>query len=203
MRDTSGNEGILDDGVPGDPDYFRALGKFVEAFSIAETLLFIHFVLLAEIDPKVARAVFAGIRCEVMIANIRHIWTVRPPSIEVVKELDPVLKQLKKISNVRNSVVHHMVLSTDEGLFSSNYMRALTPEHIVAYRVSSELLGNMSKDLKKIGLHLSACTFAPSSAVGVRQMWQLVLERAWLYKAESGQKKKSRKPSEKKSRGSQ
>jgi hypothetical protein len=138
-----------------DPDYWQALGEFIEAFASAETMLFQLLILSAKMRHDSARALLSGIHVDQMISLVRRVWQVMPLDADVTRKLSGVLEQFKIISDMRNSMVHYVSFVTrDKGRVSSNVTRALTDRHLHERRISPTIMQDMTNDIHKISDHL-------------------------------------------------
>ena len=188
--------------IVDDPEYWQALGKFVEQFATVESILFAYVASVILVSPAAARSIWPGTRTAELIEFIRRLWraeeiwndsseTGKPVSeIHTAQriELDPVLGQLKTINTVRNSVIHYAtVITSDKGRISSNVSRAITWENVKEHRATSNILGQMTKDLEKIGFHLASFIMTWKSPFAERAKNWPLLNNAWLYKSEQDQ----------------
>ena len=138
-----------------DPAYWQALGELIEAFASAETLLFNYLAMCAGITHHIARTLLSGQHAEQIIGLIRRVWVVRPPDADVHEKMDDALCQFAKISNARNSIVHHVSFVTSEkGRVSSNITRAFTANRAHEFRGSPNNMTDMIADLEKISTHI-------------------------------------------------
>ena len=134
-----------------DEDYWLALGQFMEAFAIAEGMLFMYLIHATGIQKMVGKALFGGDSCSSLVDKVRVTWTKRPPPDTHAAPLDDALAQLKRISGVRNEVIHNRsYMFPDRGRVSTNRLRAHDPEKIRERQVSPTLLASMTADLERI-----------------------------------------------------
>jgi hypothetical protein len=140
------------------------LGEFIETFASAETMLFNCLILCANLNHATARVLFSGIHVNQIVDMIRKVWEVITPHPDVQKKLDDpadgpetlsALSQFTVINKKRNSMVHYVsFLTSDQGRVSSNITRAATKKRLREFRVSPDILKDMSTDLEKISDHL-------------------------------------------------
>lgn len=187
-RDTSLKSMLVDD-----TKYRLALGTFIEMFSNAEIGLFFLLQHFAKVTPEIGNAVFSGARSEQIISFIRRIWQVNAPGEIERKELEEAFFHMKLINDIRNDLVH---LGTDvyegEGRIVSNWVRALTQDHINERRVSPEMLHDMSEDSLKIGAIFSKYAIPESD-----NSMSSYLTAAWKYIPPSGQRRSNSKAQDK------
>src|SRR5437773_2373337 len=98
------NADVPDDDVPvGDfspeQDYWQALGHFVEAFAMAEGMLFMYLIHSIGIDKMVGKALFGRARCAELIGLVRRTWKARPPAEDIEREVSDLLEQFAHIDN--------------------------------------------------------------------------------------------------------
>ena len=65
-----------------DPDYYQALGQFIETFSCCESVLFSVLTFYAGVNIPVAKALFANTRMEAAIRYIERIAEARSMVVE-------------------------------------------------------------------------------------------------------------------------
>lgn len=143
-------EGMLRRAI-NDPVYWQALGRFIEAYAITESMMFHLLVLYCRILPDIGKAIFSGTRLDASIKLIRRIMAAIDVSDERNKELERVFAQLLLINEVRNDVIHYGSHETlNSGRISSNFTRAHVPENIIVRPMSSDVLDAMTGDLEMI-----------------------------------------------------
>jgi len=182
-----------------DPEYWQALGRFIERFATVESVLFHYVASIAPMSAHIARAFIPGTRTAELIEIIRRVWqadilwqniegTNVPASdvhAEQKGELEPVLSQLKTNNTVRNSLIHYAsFVTSDKGRVSSNAARALTAENVKEHRATPEILGQMTDDLEKIGHHLASFIVRWKASFDQRASEWPALKNAWRYKPE-------------------
>jgi hypothetical protein len=194
---------ISDWGPPGrrwirfenDPEYWQALGQFIEYFASIEGLMFNFLAFYAKVEDPIAKAVFSGVRADAAMDYIRRIVAVNDPGDERRHELDNVFKQLKSISDARNDIVHYMsFVTSDLGRIVSNISRAHLTKNIKERPVSPAILKTMTTDLEKIGLHLVMHWVLPNASLAERARQEPILNNAWRYKPPQDQTMKVNKP---------
>lgn len=190
-----------------DPDYWQALGEFVETFATTEICLFYYLVRTAHLEASIARALFGTDRAESYATRIGRIWQVAPPSESLRQELEPVLNQFHAINSTRNIIIHYAShanyfaepRTTSEGdqrvtsegdrrvtrgtvhRISSDIVRAIDPERPRRRTVSAQIVRDMSADLHKIGRHLMSLYAYSKESFDVRADAMPELRNAWRY----------------------
>lgn len=141
-----------------DPAYWQALGKFIEAFAFAETLLFNYLAALSGTSHAISRALFGSDHADTLIDAVRRVRATLPPDDDLMNKTELALTQFKLISRTRNSVVHYVSIETsDKGRISSNITRARQDKLIVEYRASVAALEEMTIDLERVAQTLLYC----------------------------------------------
>jgi hypothetical protein len=171
--------------LAADPIYWQALGQFIEAFSSAETSLFLLLTVIAKIPNDIAKAVLSGVRTENLISFIKRVWEIREPVASIRSELQDVFEQMTAINKVRNNLIHNVsFLDSERGRMVSNIARALTQDRLEETRADPAFLADLTHDLRKINVH---CVYhivmgtAPQSAKFFASEAQ-VLNASWHYK---------------------
>jgi len=178
-----------------DAAYSEALGRFVEAFAGAETVLFNYLSASLRMPHSLAKAAFPGTRADQMIEIVRHVWQIEPPPESIMNEADDVLTQLKTINTARNRLIHHQsFMTSDKGRVSSNITRAYTKERIDEAPISIEAVNDMTSDLEKAGHHLATLLIRPYVPLKERELEVPALADAWRYKVQLFRNPKSQKP---------
>jgi hypothetical protein len=207
-----------------DPDYWQALGEFVESFADTEIALFYHLVRAAKIEEDVARALFGGERAANYVNLITRIWEVRPPTDEIRQELEPVFQWFFAINDTRNIIIHYRswgqysTLTTSEGVplvtsdgrplrvsdskirISSDIVRARDRENPRVKHVSAQIVRDMTADLLRIRQHLMSLFAYPNAPLSVRAAKFPEILNAWRYTPEPSRPQKPQTPSKKKKR---
>ena len=206
-----------------DPDYWTALGEFVEAFASTEICLFLFLTRISHLDQNVARALFGAERARDYVIRIKHVWEVQPPDESVREELKSVLDHFSQINETRNIIIHYpsfprilkdlrttsegdqrvtssgdrRTTSGDNRRVSSDIVRAIDPDNPRRERtVSAEIIRDMSADLLKITQHLMSLYVNPAKPFSQRADWS-ELQRPWRYTPEPERPKKPQPPSKK------
>jgi hypothetical protein len=169
-----------------EPEYWGALGQFIEAFALAETALFVYFITWINIDLPMGKALFASSKCDQLFGLIHKAWHVRSLPEDEREPLDDLLLQFKAIKTVRNHVVHNRSrVSPDRGRITSNVARTYRDDQIIEQRVSPTLLYELSSDLGRITYHLMVLAMyakVPSTDPDrVRQLRVPELGAPWQY----------------------
>jgi hypothetical protein len=146
-------------GSTGDQAFALALGRFVIAFSEAESELYRVLVAYSKTEDSVARALFSGTRAKAMIDFFRSIAhnTAMEPSR--VADLELVFAQLAAINAMRDHLIHHAsssYFSTDKKSRLVANVRASRYGNARGYVVDPATINCMTWDLYAITNHLSA-----------------------------------------------
>jgi hypothetical protein len=184
-----------------DPAYWQALGEFIEAFASAETMLFTYLAVCANIPNSTAKALLSGIHADQIVSLIRRVWEIRPQTSGTTKRLERAFAQLTEINKIRNNVVHYAsFVTSDKGRVSSNVTRALTRDRrrLKEFRVSSDILGDMTVDLETISQNLTYALTAIIDPGGISpetaQRELPALDAAWRYTDPEEQNQSHRTP---------
>lgn len=110
--------------APPDPNYWQALGHFIEAFANAEVAMFSLLAFYAKVQIKAARALFSGTRVDASIKLIRRMIATDLPAEERQKEIELAFSQLTAITDARNDIIHYGSFVTTEGRMTTNISRA-------------------------------------------------------------------------------
>lgn len=137
-----------------DPVYWQALGRFVEAFASAETVMFALLSFYAKVPNDAAKALFSGTRVDASVKLIRRLIAVDDPGEERRQELELTFAQLGAINDARNDIIHYGSWVTTEGRMTTNFSRAHLPQNVTWRPVSAAVLDAMTDDLHVIVTHL-------------------------------------------------
>lgn len=130
-----------------DDAYFLALGRFVDAFSMAEHNLKFALAAFAEIPRDVAQAIFSGTRTADAVAFIRRVSESRGKDISA--DLDAALTQMTVINGTRNEIVHYGASQYGTELMMTNAAHTIERQRRFV-RFSVEDIDTMSADLAAI-----------------------------------------------------
>jgi hypothetical protein len=137
--------------VEPDPNYWRALGQFVEAFSACEGVVFSVLTFYAGVSIPVAKALFASTRIDAAINFINRIAEARSMAPERRADLVRIFSQLRQITEMRNRIIHYgSYATTDKGRITTTARIALTPERVQEHRASVDVLQAMTADIIRI-----------------------------------------------------
>jgi hypothetical protein len=165
-------------------DYWQALGHFVEEFTRAENELFLYLIFISQVKNKmIGKALFTGDRCADLVAKVKRVWEVEPPTPRKHRELKRALAQLTAIQRERNLIVHKIsFVYGDIGRVATNRLRAHTERHVVEPRVSPRLLNKMSADLVRVTEHFLSSWYHPNEPWKNRKNFYRALRNGWQYK---------------------
>jgi hypothetical protein len=165
-------------------EYFLALGKFVDAFSTAET--FTHYALqrYAKTPEPVTRAVFSGTRIDVEIQFLRRLRDTAVINDDEWNRLEPILEQLRTINGRRNEILHYgaRAIASGEG-FVTNLVRAHTRDRVTSFPISPRILKDMTDDLRVITILLATNHTGIPTPPETRASIETALPLAWRYKS--------------------
>jgi hypothetical protein len=180
--------------VRADPEYWKALGRFVEAFASIETVMFALLAFYAKMPNDRAKAVFSGTRVDASVKLIRRLIAVDDPGEERRRELELVFPQLGAINDARNDIIHYGSWVTNEGRMSTNVSRAHLPQNVTWRPVSTAVLDAMTEDLHAIATHLVLHRQLPSAEDARDRLARLLMPEPWHYRPPQDQAMKSSKP---------
>ena len=169
-------------------DYWKSLGRFIHFFARTEHKVLTLLREQAKVSEKVAGAIFSGTRADAAKGLITRLLETHGLS-DVAARLKGPFDQLGLINSARNDLVHWGTTYREGELSVSNAHLFPPPNRAISYPVTTELLGNMTDDLFKIGV-----------AIDLERLPQLsnkdfldFLSRPWRYKPR-GQAPKTRPP---------
>jgi hypothetical protein len=137
--------------VGPDPNYYRALGQFIEAYATCEGVIFSVLTFYAGVSIPVAKALFARTRMEGAVNYISRIAEALSMAPERRADLRKIFSQLKLITEMRNRLIHSgSFVTTDKGRVTTTARIALTAEQLQEHRASIEVLEAMSADVVRI-----------------------------------------------------
>ena len=177
-----------------------ALGIFVLNFAVVEHLFLQNLCVMAQISDKFSRVAFSGVRAEAAIGYIRRFFEVTDAPQTEKDAYEYVFKQFKDINETRNLLLHHGIkwvgpddaLSFGHRFVATDRARSLTQEKTRTIQISSELLNQLSEDLRRIGALLTHFHLAHEGTGGwlLSDVAQYELRRPWLYKPPPQQNQK-------------
>jgi hypothetical protein len=173
-----------------DPEYLQALGGFVESFAITESMMFWTIKIYTALPLRLMNALHSGTRIQEGISFIRRINMAKKPKRPIPTDLDAALVHLKAITDKRNDIIHFgSELNQFGERLVSNKARALTAEAVRSYRVSSQMLIDMTVDLDKIrwtmlAHALIAISESAKDRAKTRGLLRSLEPRTWQYKPE-------------------
>jgi hypothetical protein len=169
-----------------DQHYYEALGRFVAQFAELEGTMQIVLWHQARVSFEVGRAIFSGVRTDGAMDLIRRMNTAQQASQTIIDEFDYPFTQLNAIRDMRNSIIHYGARETTQGhRVTSKGFFALTANHAKESPVSTDILNDMTADLRKISAHLVSIKFRSQGGAlwpRAREALQPLLESSWRYK---------------------
>jgi len=175
--------------------YHLALGRFIEAFAVAELWVLRALWATAGVNESVGTAALSGMRSRGAIDLIGRLFETRNTTLPA--QLDSALVQMNAINTMRDNIVHWGSSYTGKSLWEaqlvvSNEYLAHTPKKKKTYPLSAPLLDGMREDLNTIIQILRQYTIShwPDSLIKRQLLSQdigLVLAQSlpaqWLYKS--------------------
>jgi len=141
-----------------DPAYWQALGRFIEDYAGVEILLFNYVVALSKMNHGIARIFYGKDQTDRLIEFANQITSANPLDTELQDKTALAFGQLKKISLVRNYLVHYVSFETsDKGRIISNITKVRRGVSVTEYRASVAELSQMTADLRRISHLLVYC----------------------------------------------
>ena len=135
--------------------YWRSLGMFADAFADVETGMHILLWERARIPHEVSQALCSGVRIKEAMNLVRRVGEVYPVSAEILADQEYIFAQLNVITKLRNDVLHYGSKPLKTGEFVvSNWITALGQERLRRTVLSSAVLLDLARDLRKIQIHL-------------------------------------------------
>jgi hypothetical protein len=162
--------------------YWLTLGEFIDNFAKVETATHLALRWYTRTQTVVAKAVFSGVRADAAVEYLRRLAEAAFINASEWTELEPVLNQLRAINAMRNRILHEGAEAIAEGRgFTTNALRALTEQRITAFPISPEILAAMTRDLRKIFIHL-AVRHSGRVLRGAHPELDEILRASWQYK---------------------
>lgn len=184
--------------------YWQALGRFIEMFSLVESVMQFALWNYARTPVPTARAIFSGVRVKEAMGLIRRIFDIEANSkdTDTKSDLEKVFNQLTTINGLRNDLIHHGSQDdgeVPEGRIISNELWAITPERLRTTPISPEILNDLTFDLVKIIVHLISHHTGRFLRVPLKEPMRMeILSAPWRYKppqqAPRQQKKRGNSP---------
>jgi len=131
--------------------YYNALGEFVHRFAAVE--IAVHLVLryYCKMSANVGKALLSGVRIDDARNRLNRLHEVKLISDPKWGILEPIFQQLLIINGARNDIIHYGASEVDTKTgFVTNEIMALTEERVSRFPISSEILDEMTEDLRKI-----------------------------------------------------
>ena len=171
------------------PDYWEALGRFVQKFADAEFVVHEFLWELTDRDSRVPAALFADrMALADSIKALPEVFALREKSGIGEKGLRKLLAQLGVISTVRNCILHNGTNFTKDGAESFRRLRRERKDGVPPprYEVSIKTLKAMAADCHEITEHISRCSlFYTILGVPLRQRDEdEALALVWQYKVQ-------------------
>ena len=150
----------LEESLEAEEQFEKALGRFIIAWTDAETELYQVLISYSKVSHAVGRALFSGTRARSMVDFIRSIAHNTSMDHDRKEDLEYVFAQMVIINKMRDHLVHYT---------SSSYSyRAEEPQKrvvantrasrygkVIGYEISAETIEKMTWDLYGIANHLN------------------------------------------------
>lgn len=138
-----------------DKDYFAKLGEFLRVFSNVEAALFflLAAILCANVEvmklafPPPDLSVHQMMQKIIVLLNGGVNLTDSMHHQAGKRRILEALKQLERIKEIRNSIVHHGTFENAAKLVSAPFLRATYAKDFKAFAVSKQVLDDMTLDL--------------------------------------------------------
>jgi hypothetical protein len=158
------------DPAGSEPDYYRALGRFIEEYAEAELAMSSLLWSMARVRPEIARAIFSGTRSDAASKYINRLFDVREDSFRDLRpEFEMVSTQLGHIRDARNLIIHNETVRGSDGepFLITNRHVALDKKRLIERPISAAILHQMTCDVKKIVAHLLMLLFTSEKTATV------------------------------------
>ena len=150
----------LEESLEAEEQFEKVLGRFIIAWTDAETELYQVLLSYSKVSYAVGRALFSGTRARSMVDFIRSIAHNTAMDHDRKEDLEYVFLQMVSINTMRDHLVHYT---------SSSYSyRAEEPQKrvvantrasrygkAIGYEISAEIIEKMTWDLYGIANHLN------------------------------------------------
>src|SRR5271163_4409204 len=163
-------------------EYRLALGTFVEAFADIEAAMFYTASWHAKTRHPIAKALFSATRVEAAAGFLRRLAEAGLIEPAEWVQLQPVLTQLHHVNDIRNAILHHGAQGVATGrALVADVARALTPERIRIFPISTDILADLTYDCQKIYRHLIVRHAGRTALTGKHPELEAVLNSGWRY----------------------
>jgi hypothetical protein len=163
--------------------YYESLGRFIGAFSEAETAVHLTLRAYAGTPAEIANIAFSGVKMKNGMVFIKQIAKATEKSQWAQDDLKDIFDQLSIINGVRNDILHHGANMVAEGKgYVSNALRA--KGEATEFPISPELLNAMWQDLQRILVRLYYDHLGRPRPISTLALLYLngLVERPWQYK---------------------
>jgi hypothetical protein len=139
-----------------DDEYLLALGRFVHAFSAAESMLHSLLVHHAGMSKGTGAALLSGVRVKHAMESVNRLFEYWKRDKEKAALQKP-FQQLGEILSIRDHLLHYGAQEDESGkLFVTNVERKHLPERATTRLISIVDLEAMTSDLRIIANHFFA-----------------------------------------------
>jgi len=167
---------------PDVPQYWQALGCFVDRFTGVEVFLQQLLWLFAGLPGPTAQAVFRNTSTDRAMQAIRRIADAQKWTEERKAELTSIFKQLEAINQLRNKLLHLGAKFEGQGQWSvSNELLTYTKEKVRTQSLTIATLQAATSDLTHIHLRLTLFAFAEQMPPDTRSLFEASGTMPWRY----------------------
>jgi hypothetical protein len=128
--------------------YHRALGRFIDKFSLVEHMLFWLLMKTAAVPLRTAQAIFSDARIDKAKDQINRIRAAH--GLPKDEALTRAFLQMGQIARMRNDVVHYGIQQANKDWVVTNALVAHTRDTQRTSPLSVEILEDMTLDLNTI-----------------------------------------------------
>lgn len=134
-------------------EYYAALGKFIDYFSRAESVIQVVLWKVSDIEESVAKAIFSGTRTRTAVDFIKRVAETK--DITIPQDIVEAFGHLNAINTARDNIVHWGTSESRDGsrIISNSFM-AHTERAIKEFHISTSALNDMTSDLAIIIVRL-------------------------------------------------
>jgi hypothetical protein len=177
-----------EDGDPKTIQYWTALGRFVELFSLTELAVQLTLRRSTKVTATVAAVLFSGTRVDAATSQIKRIAEAEPWQEDQRQKLDTLCAQLGEITRTRNDLLHYGAFDDGDSYLISNALSAHVPSKLRETKIDANTLDAMSMDLLVIVNEFDRIARRkPVKRHPDLDQLKMPPERAWLYKPDTQQ----------------
>jgi hypothetical protein len=167
---------------PDVPQYWQALGCFVDRFTGVEVYLQQLLWLFAGLPGPIAQAVFRNTSTDRAMQVIRRIADAQKWTEERKAELTSIFKQLEAINQLRNNLLHLGATFKGQGQWLvSNELLTYTKEKVRTQSITIATLQAATSDLTEMYSRLTLFAFAEQMLPDTRSVFEASAKQSWRY----------------------